>query len=168
MGIGTAPDFTALARELSALNTECGKLKEAAMALADRAAPIIKQSKRNIPVRDTAFEEEFRAFIVSVANFTNQSGDFWKTRMSFIRLPDGVELTSVNRMGAIALLAHARQTHNDIAAFCSSAAYLHTDGRELPMRLNWFALETACSDMEKLSSKIALLVRELSKQIKDS
>jgi len=168
MGIETAPDFTALARELSALNTECGRLKEAAMALADRAAPIIKQNKRNIPVRDTAFEEEFHAFIASVTTFTNQSGDFWKTRMSFVRMSDGAELTAANRMGAIALLAHARQTHNDIAAFCSSVSYLHTDGKSLPMRLNWFALETACSDMEKLSSKIALLVRELSKHVKIS
>lgn len=168
MGIEIAPDFTTLAKELAALNTECGRLKAAAMGLADRAAPIIKQHKRNTPVRDTAFEEEFRAFIAAVSAFANQSDSFWKTRMSFIRTSGAAALTAANHMGAAALLAHAMQTHKDIAAFCNSASYLHTDGKALPLRLNWFSLETSCNDLEKLSSKVALLVRELSKHVKDS
>ncbi len=129
-----------------------------------RMQDILQQVRRKQPVTETTFEEEFKATVLKVRALADNDTDFWnKTRAQFQTFNKGkivVENRLIIKQINSAALEFTRQTDELFTIFKN----LQVAGKELPLRLNWWVLESASDDLFKVTNRILFLVRDLEKR----
>lgn len=149
--------------QAGAANDTLRQINEKLRLFYDRLETIAKQHKRRMPVRDTNFEQEFRAVVEDLKNFTNDCQDFWQQARSDYHASNKAKLIGDNRIAVkqitIAALAFTRQTDELFTVFKN----LQTTGKEVPLRLNWWILEYCCEDLFKTTNRILFMTRDMEK-----
>lgn len=129
-----------------------------------RMQDILQQVRRKQPIKEATFEEEFKATVLKLRALADNETDFWnKTRAQFQVLNKGqivVENRLIIKQINCAALEFTRQTDELFTVFKN----LQAASKELPLRLNWWVLESASDDLSKVTSRILFLVRDLEKR----
>jgi hypothetical protein len=160
--------FEQFAGELEKLNGELSGLTSRLKALTDRAETVLRQSKRNMPVRDAAFEADFRAVGEELIGLTNRLEDFWKKAGDAVRhcpLKDSAEGSD---MAIREFSSRAREANRLVSEFSATFSYIQSRCKGLTMRLNWFVFDTNIEILAKLNPKILFAMREISKVVDES
>jgi len=148
-----------LAAELEKHNAALSSLTSRARAITDRAEVVAKHLKRGTSTRDTTFEADFREIGAELIATSNTMEDFWKIAADVVRHAH----KNPDELGAREFASRARQTKDAITEFSGVFHYLQSSCSGMPMRLNWLALETNENALSRLSPKILVMMRELSK-----
>lgn len=132
----------------------------------DRLEIIHNQFRRRTPIKDTEFQNEFRATVLELKTLADESGEFWQqTRTYFRTLDDKADVIESNRINIkqmnITALAFNRQVDELYTIFKN----IQTLAKEVPLRLNWWLLEEACEDLNKIVTRILFLIRDMGKYL---
>lgn len=132
----------------------------------DRLEIIHNQFRRRTPIKDTEFQNEFRATVLELKTLADESGEFWQqTRTYFRTLDDKAHVIESNRINIkqmnITALAFNRQVDELYTIFKN----IQTLAKEVPLRLNWWLLEEGCEDLNKIVTRILFLIRDMGKYL---
>ncbi len=132
----------------------------------DRLEIIHNQFRRRTPIKDTEFQNEFRATVLELKTLADESGEFWRqTRTYFRTLDDKGEIIANNRINIkqmnITALAFNRQVEELHTVFKNIQAL----AKEVPLRLNWWLLEAGCDELNKIAARILFLIRDMGKYL---
>ena len=132
----------------------------------DRLEIIHNQFRRRTPIKDTEFQNEFRATVLELKTLADESGEFWQqTRTYFRTLDDKADVIESNRINIkqmnITALAFNRQVDELYTIFKN----IQTLAKEVPLMLNWWLLEECCEDLNKIVTRILFLIRDMGKYL---
>ena len=155
--------FAQLSQEAEHLHTLTGQAARQLRDLSRRLELILSQIHKNIPIRDSAFTEDFTAFCAELRRQTDHALTQWtqlreQSRQQFTQK----NYPSVLQAKGFAL--HAKTLSRTCDDFTTaydafSALYKNYTLSKLPV---WI-LNTCCEDINHLAGKILFLSREMSK-----
>lgn len=128
-----------------------------------RLEEISVQYKRKTPITDASFEQDFRQAVEQLMALSDGSSVFWKEirkkyHSKYNKLIDGEHRLLIKKI-SICALVFTRQTDELFTIYKN----LHSLGKDLPLRLNWWMLETSIQDLLKTTSRILFLMRSMEK-----
>ena len=131
----------------------------------DRLEEIHTQFRRRVPVKDTEFQEEFRSTVLELKTLAEHCNEFWNQTRAYFRALDKADIIEDNRIIVkqmnITALAFSRRVDELYTAFKN----IQTLAKEVPLRLNWWLLEAACEDLNKVVARILFLIRDMGKYL---
>lgn len=130
-----------------------------------RLEVIYKQYRRKMPVKDTTFQEEFRATMLELKFFSDTSNDFWQKTRSFIREADKPKLVEESRIAVKQLKLNAAAFNRQTDELYTIFKNIQRIAKEVPLRLNWWLLEASCDELGKITGKILFLIRDMEKYL---
>lgn len=150
------------------IDSSCDTLRainEKLRAYYDRLEIIYKQHRRRMPIKDTTFQEEFRATVLEIKDFAEKSNDFWQETRTFFRETDKAALVELNRIGVKQMNIGAMFFSRQVDELYTIFKNIQGLAREVPLRLNWWLLEASCEDLNKITSRILFLIRDVEKYL---
>lgn len=130
-----------------------------------RLEVIYKQYRRKMPVKDTTFQEEFRSTMLELKAFSDSNNEFWQQTRFFIRQADKPKLVEESRIGVKQLKINANAFNRQTDELYTIFKNIQRLAKEVPLRLNWWLLETSCGELEKISGRILFLIRDMEKYL---
>ena len=130
-----------------------------------RLEVIYKQYRRKIPVKDTTFQEEFRATMLDLKAFSDNSNDFWQKTRSFIREADKSKLVEESRISVKQLKINANAFNRQTDELYTIFKNIQRIAKEVPLRLNWWLLEASCGELGNITGRILFLIRDMEKYL---
>lgn len=130
----------------------------------DRLEILVKHHRRKMPIRDLTFQEEFRACILELRNFTNECEDFWQETRRYYQTCDKTKFVQENRINIKQIKTAALSFNRQVDELYTVFKNLSYSGKELPLRLNWWLFEASSNDLTKITSHILFLIRDMEKR----
>ena len=129
----------------------------------DRLEVIALQNRRKTQVRDIIFPVEFRESGGALRALADRAQDFWQdTRMSYYG-SDKDKFVQEHRVIIKQLKSAAASFSRQSDELYTIYKNLNAAGRDLPLRLNWWLLESSCNDLLKTAGNILFLIRDMEK-----
>ena len=129
----------------------------------DRMEDISKHHRRKTPSRDLTFQEEFRETALKIRKFADDCQDYWQERRMLYYSSDKKKFVQDNRLNIKQIKTAALSFNRQVDELYTVYKNLSAEGRELPLRLNWWMLESATNDLSKITSNILFLMRDMEK-----
>ncbi|MDR0953432.1 MAG: hypothetical protein LBM71_04520 [Elusimicrobiota bacterium] len=129
-----------------------------------RMESISAQSRRKLPIKDEALQGEFRSTVEELRKMADKTQDFWqevrrnyqaKDRKNESIRDNRVLIKQIN----ISALSFTRQVDELFTTFKNMQAI----SKDVPLRLNWWLLESSTDDLFKITDKILFLMRDMEK-----
>jgi hypothetical protein len=128
-----------------------------------RLETIAKHYRRKAPVRDLTFQGEFRDTVAKLSKLADNSRDFWSEMRMYYYGKDKARFVPENRLNLKQIKAAALSFNRQVDELYTVFKNLSAEGKDLPLRLNWWLLETSVNDLSKITSNILFLVRDMEK-----
>jgi DNA gyrase/topoisomerase IV subunit A len=128
-----------------------------------RLEAISKQYRRRMPVRDAAFQEDFRETMMNLRKFADRVQDFWQHTRRLYNSVDKDDFVRENRLNIKQIKTAAASFSRQSDELYMNYKNLNALGKDLPLRLNWWLFESSCGDMSKISGNILFISRDMEK-----
>jgi hypothetical protein len=138
-------------------------LNEGFLGFYGRLEVIIKQHRRKMPVRDSRFQEEFRAAVLELRKLADRMLDFWKSARLYYYGTDKEKFVRENRINVKQIKTFAASFNRQCDELYTIYKNFSLSGKEIPLRLNWWLFESGCNDLVKISGSILFLLRDMEK-----
>ena len=126
---------------------------------------IYQQYRRKMPVKDVSFQEDFRSTMLELKTFTENSSAFWQQIRTFMRGADKNKLIEESRISVKQLKINAQTFNRQTDELYTSFKNIQQLAKEVPLRLNWWMLESSCEELGKTTSRILFLIRDMEKYL---
>lgn len=144
-------------------NAKLRKFNERLKTLFNRLSEISVQYKRKMPITDKTFEKDFCKTIEEIRVLSDENYNFWGEIRSQYYSKYEKELKDEHRLLvkkiALVSLDFTRQTDELFTLY----KRLQVVGKDLPLRLNWWLLESCNQDFFKTTNRILFLMRDMEK-----
>jgi len=128
----------------------------------DRLDVIAVQYKRKTPIRDLTFQEEFRAEVSQLRVVADKVQDYWQgARQSYYGGDGKDKFSQGSRMQIKQIRMEALSLNRQSDELYTIYKNLHTIGKDLPLRLNWWLLDSVVADLNKVNNNILFLLRNM-------
>ena len=131
----------------------------------DRLEVIYKQYRRRMPVKDLSFQEDFRSAVLELKTLAEESNDFWQNVRAYFRSLNKAELAANGRINIKQMNISALAFNRQVDELYTIVKNIQTLAKDVPMRLNWWLLEASCEDLNKITSRILFLIRDMEKYL---
>lgn len=153
---------------LEEIESSCAALRKINNTLREyhgRLELIYQQYRRKMPVKDTSFQEEFRSTMLELKTFTENSNSFWQQIRTFMRSADKNKLIDESRISVKQLKINAQAFNRQTDELYTIFKNIQQLAGEVPLRLNWWMLESSCDELGKTTSRILFLIRDMEKYL---
>ncbi|MDD6173958.1 MAG: hypothetical protein PUB86_06750 [Elusimicrobia bacterium] len=131
----------------------------------DRLEVIYKQYRRRMPVKDLSFQENFRSAVLELKTLAEESNDFWQNVRAYFRSLNKAELAANGRINIKQMNISALAFNRQVDELYTIVKNIQTLAKDVPMRLNWWLLEASCEDLNKITSRVLFLIRDMEKYL---
>lgn len=131
----------------------------------DRLEVIYKQYRRRMPVKDLSFQEDFRSAVLELKTLAEESNDFWQNVRAYFRSLNKAELAANGRINIKQMNISALDFNRQVDELYTIVKNIQTLAKDVPMRLNWWLLEASCEDLNKITSRVLFLIRDMEKYL---
>lgn len=131
----------------------------------DRLEVIYKQYRRRMPVKDLSFQEDFRSAVLELKTLAEESNDFWQNVRAYFRNLNKAELAANGRINIKQMNISALAFNRQVDELYTIVKNIQTLAKDVPMRLNWWLLEASCEDLNKITSRVLFLIRDMEKYL---
>ncbi|MGN0022674.1 MAG: hypothetical protein ACI352_01400 [Elusimicrobiaceae bacterium] len=131
----------------------------------DRLEVIYKQYRRRMPVKDLSFQEDFRSAVLELKTLAEESNDFWQNVRAYFRSLNKAELAANGRINIKQMNISALAFNRQVDELYTIVKNIQTLAKDVPMRLNWWLLEASCEDLNKITSRVLFLIRDMEKYL---
>jgi hypothetical protein len=129
----------------------------------DRLENIAKHHRRRIPVRDLTFQEEFRSKALELRKLADDCQDFWRSARMEYYSRGKQKFVQENRLNIKQIKKGALSFNRQVDELYTIYKNLNSEGKDLPLRLNWWLMESAANDLSKITNNILFLIRDMEK-----
>ncbi|MDR0734896.1 MAG: hypothetical protein LBG16_04325 [Elusimicrobiota bacterium] len=124
---------------------------------------IVKQHRRRMPVRDGGFQDDFRAAVAQLRALADTAQDSWQAARSCYYASDRAAFVREHRVAIKQLKSAAVSFHRRAGEIYDVYKNLSALCGDLPLRLNWWLLESSANDLVKTAVSISALTRNMEK-----
>lgn len=121
------------------------------------------QHRRKQPVTDLSLAEDFKNTVSELRALVDHDDEFWFSARAYFQTQNKSRLVVDNKLLVKQInssaLVFTRQADELFTLFKN----IQTAGKEQPLRLNWWVLETCSADLLKITNRILYLIRDLEK-----
>jgi hypothetical protein len=129
----------------------------------ERLDLIAKQHRRHMPVRDSGFQDDFRAEVAQLRVLADTAQDSWQAARACYYAADRAGFVREHRVVIKQLKSAAVSFRRRADEIYDVYKNLSALGGDLSLRLNWWLFESSANDLLKTAASISALTKDMEK-----